>query len=121
MSITRKQALVALVGGLVPWIARRANAADAAAAPARTAPPPVQPTVTLQKQVDDLTRRVAALEAQLANQVGFTKDASGHLTLHTASSVTIQSGGDLSLKSSGMAKLAASGNVQVQGALIHLN
>ena len=66
MRIGRKEALLALLGTLVPLIGRRASAQDRVPLKEPTAMRVVQ-----SPEIADLQRRVAALEAQLANQVAF--------------------------------------------------
>jgi hypothetical protein len=136
MHISRKQAVVALVAGLVPWISRRAYAQVAAVPVAPTPVAPAQEKTTWQLQIDELKKRVATLEQQLASQVAFSKDKAGNLTLKAPAGVTLSgktlslncsgkadlvAGGALSLKSSGTADLLADGTLKVKGATIHLN
>ncbi len=121
MFITRKQALLVLVAGLVPWVTRRAQADTGGRQPDRPAQLPGQTMSSMQKQLDDLTRRVAALEEQLTKQVGFTKDARGNLTLSAPGNVSVSAATNLELKSGATTNVLASGNVKVMGAMIHLN
>ncbi len=93
MKIGRKEALIAMVTGLVPWIATRGARAQAQLPPA---PLPSIPNTTLQLQITALQTRIAALETAAANQVAFTKN-----------------GPDLTL--------TAPGTVTIKGALIKLN
>lgn len=102
MHISRKQALVALVAGVLPWVGRRAYAADVKPVPT---PAPSLPKTVAQADFDALKRRVDELEKQLASQVGFSKDAHGGLTL----------------KASGPLTLAASGTLIIKGSTINLN
>jgi hypothetical protein len=102
MNISRKQALVALVAGVLPWVGRRAYAADLKPAPT---PTPTPPKSAPQTEVDALKRRVEALEKQLANQVAFSNDGNGNLTL----------------KAPGQLTLAASSTLTIKGSTINLN
>ena len=69
MHVGRKEALFALIAGVVPWISRRALAEATPMVPATPAPAQLQPTQAQAVQIGDLQKRVAALEALLANQV----------------------------------------------------
>jgi len=106
MNITRKQALATFVGGLLVSVGRRALA-NGAPSPAPT--PSLPPQVT----IDALTKRVAALEAALANQVAFTKDGGGNLTLNAPANVTINARVNLGLN--------GNAGVTVAGTIIRLN
>jgi len=115
MRVGRKDALVALVVGLVPFLGRRAFA-QTVPTPAPT-PTPINP----QTVISDLQKRVAALEAQLASQVAFTKDASGNLTLNAPANVTLSSASTLSLRGTLQTTLSSQAGVKVSGATINLN
>jgi len=115
MHTTRKQALIALVAGLVPWIGRSAYGQVAA-----TPVAPAQEKTLSQLQIDELKKRVAALEQQLANQVAFSKDAAGNLTLRAPARLTLSST-NLSVISSGPAELVAASTLTVKGSIINLN
>lgn len=117
MRIGRKEALLALFATLVPWIGRRANAQD-------TRVPLKEPTATRVAQspeIFDLQRRVAALEAQLANQVAFVKDAYGNLKLQSGASITIESAMDLSMRANNQVQLFGTGSTAIRGSTIALN
>ncbi len=120
MRVGRKDALIALVAGLVPLLTRRALAQTAASDPAQL-PSPVPAPINPQTVISDLQKRVAALEAQLANQVAFTKDAAGNLTLNAPANVTLSSGAALSLKGVAQTTLSSQIIVKVTGATINLN
>lgn len=117
MKITRKQAFVALVAGLVPWISRSAHAQLSAT----TTPTPLRgQTTPTQAQYDALLKRVTDLENRLASQVAFSKDASGNLTLNSPGAVSIM-GSKLSLKASVDADLISSAALTFKGSVIRLN
>jgi hypothetical protein len=120
MHISRKQALVALVAGVVPWVARRAHAAGGEAEPLGETLP-TRTTSKMQAQIDALTQRVAKLEKLLASQVAFSKDAKGNLSLNAPAKVTLACGSSLSLKSGSTTNLHALGNLKIVGARIDLN
>lgn len=118
MRIGRKEALLALVAIMIPWIGRRANAQDPRV--------PLKEPTTIRSlpqtpEVADLQRRVAALEAQLANQVAFTRDSAGNLTLRGAAGVTIESAMNLTIKAGYQAQLYGTGPTIIKGSTIALN
>ena len=113
MQITRKQALVALVAGAVPWIARRAYAQGPGPVPQASVRAPAEAAPTTQTQLDELKSRVAALEAQLAKQVAFSTDERGNLTLVAP--------GHLTLESKGAIDLRATATLTIKGSMINLN
>jgi hypothetical protein len=129
MHITRKQALVALVAGVVPWLGRRAYAQVPGPVAEASVRVPTEAAPSTQLQLEDLKKRVAALEAQLAQQVAFTKDDHGNLTLKAAGSVTLSAPGSVTLNAvanltlEGKAAIAvrAAGVVTVKGNQINLN
>lgn len=116
MRVGRKEALIALAAGLVPFLGRRALAQTPEQIPAPV-PGPINP----QTIITDLQRRVAALEAQLASQVAFAKDAAGNLTLNAPANVTLTSAASLSLKGTAQTLVSAVANVKITGAAINLN
>ncbi len=118
MRIGRKEALLALVAIMIPWIGRRANA-QVPRVPLKE--PTTVRTLPQTPEVADLQRRVAALEAQLANQVAFTKDSAGNLNVRGAASVTIESGANLTMKAGYQAQLYGSGPTTIKGSTIALN
>jgi hypothetical protein len=123
MHLGRKQALITLVTGVVgiiPWISRRAKA-DVAAP--RLAQPPVQaaPSLPEPNPLDELKKRVAALEAALASQVAFTKDAAGNLTLRAPANLLIATGGNLSLGASAAGTFIATGTMTIKGSHVDVN
>jgi uncharacterized Zn-binding protein involved in type VI secretion len=120
MHITRKQALVALVAGAVPWIARRSYA-QPAPVPQATTRVPAEAAPTTQTQLDELRKRIAALEAQLAQQVAFLKDDRGNLTLSAPGSVTLNAAANLTLVGQGAIALRAAGVLNIKGSQINLN
>ncbi|MFO0734606.1 MAG: hypothetical protein U0270_01940 [Labilithrix sp.] len=110
MNIDRKQALAAIAAGLVAFLPRLGKAAPT---PPTVPITPVLPPPVDAAAIEDLKRRVAALEAALAAQVAFTKEANGNLTLRTNGSVAFHVGGAMSV--------AASGQMVLKGATINLN
>jgi hypothetical protein len=121
MHITRKQALVALVAGAVPWIARRAYAQGSGPVPQASVRVPAEAAPTTQTQLDELKSRVAALEAQLAKQVAFSKDESGNLSLDAPRNLALNVSGDLKLDGKAAATLRAAGTLVIKGSKINLN
>ena len=119
MRIGRKEALLAFVASIVPWMSRGAHAQAAGAVgrvplkePFLAAPTTPAQTV----QLADLQRRIVAIETQLANQVAFTKDASGNLNLRGNANVTIDAGTNLTFRGGAAATLRAGGNAWIDGA-----
>ena len=120
MRIGRKEAILALIASVIPWVGRRANAQDRLKATPRLQQSP---------EIVELQRRIAALEAQLATQVGFTKDAYGNLKLRGNGSVTIESGtstqinasGSISIKASTTAEVLSSATMTIRGAVVNVN
>jgi hypothetical protein len=112
MKIGRKEALLALVATMIPWAGRKASAQERLQATPRQQQSP---------EMAELQRRVAALEAQLSTQVGFTRDAVGNLSVRSAGTVTIDASSSMMLKSGGIAELRGAGAVAVRGATISLN
>jgi hypothetical protein len=111
MRIGRKEALIALVAGIVPWISsRRANAQIL----------PERGTAPTAEQFLALSKRVDALAAQIANQIAFAKDANGNATL-TAPNVTITATSNLVLKAGTTGTLQSGGTMTVKGSRIDLN
>jgi len=121
MRIGRKQALFAFVAGIVPWISRGMGAQVLTRPPVGT--PTVLPPVGAAQpvQLADLQRRITALEAQLANQVAFTRDASGNLSLRGNGNVTLDASLNLTFRGGSQAVLSAGGNTRITGATIALN
>ncbi len=120
MRIGRKEAILALVATMIPFVGRRANAQVQRLPPGGlTGPKTLAPQVST--EVADLQRRVAALEAQLANQVGFTKDAAGNLQLRGNGSVRIDAGTSFTCWAGSQMDLRASSSVSLRGATIALN
>ena len=116
MRIGRKEAILALVASVIPFLGRRARAQVVTRSPTRL------PTLSTQTiDVADLQRRVVALETALAGQVAFTKDAYGNLKLRSGQGVTIEAGTNLSLRASGTADLSGAGSTTIRGATIALN
>jgi hypothetical protein len=72
-------------------------------------------------EVADLQKRVAALEAQLASQVGFTKEANGDLRLRGNGSVRIDAGLNFTCWAGSQMDLRASSNASLRGATVALN
>ena len=118
MRIGRKEALLALVATMVPWIGRKANA-QIIRDPVKD--PTAVRTLGQAQEIADLQRRVAALETQLASQVGFTKDASGNLLLRGNMNVTIMAGFNMSIRASSALDLNAGGATTIKGATLALN
>jgi hypothetical protein len=116
MRIGRKEALLALFATLFPWIGRRANAQDRIPLKDPTATRVVQ-----SPEIVDLQRRVAALEAQLANQVAFVKDANGNLKLRGDASITIESAMHFTMKAGNQVQLFGTGPMAIRGSTIALN
>jgi hypothetical protein len=118
MHITRKQALVALVAGVVPWISRRAHAELAERSP--ESPTRALPAAPTQAQFEALQKRVTELEKQLANQAAFVKDSAGNISLDTKGNVSIK-GNKLLIESSSQAKVVAASDLTFKGSVIKLN
>lgn len=117
MRIGRKEALLALLGTLVPLIGRRAAAQDIRV-------PVKEPAAmrTLQSpEILDLQRRVTTLETQLASQVAFVKDSYGNLKLHGNASITIESAVHLTMKAGNQVQLFGMGPTAIRGSSIALN
>ena len=119
MRIGRKEAILALVATVIPWVGRRANA-QIQRVPTKS-PTTVQTLAPATQDLADLQRRVTALETLLANQVASTKDAYGNLRLRATTGVFIEAGTYLSLRASSQADLAAGGATTIKGATIALN
>lgn len=119
MRIGRKEALLAFVASVVPWIGRGASA-QAVGTVGRVPlkepflAAPTNPAQTV--QLADLQRRIVAIETQLANQVAFTKDASGNLNLRGNASVSIDASTNLTFRGGSAASLRAGGNASIDGA-----
>lgn len=114
MRIPRREAFLALVATMLPWFGRRASAQERLQAPTAT-------KVVPSPEIVDLQRRVAALEAQLATQVGFVKDSYGNLKLKGAASVSIETTGSFAVKASGSVDVFGSGPTAIRGSTIALN
>lgn len=120
MKIGRKEAILALIASVIPWMGRRAGAQIQRLPPRGELQGP---------DINDLARRLAAVEAQLANQVAFTKDAYGNLSLVGSRNVSLQAGGNLNIaatsnadiRASGTATYGASGATKITGSTIALN
>ena len=115
MPIGRKEAILALVATMIPWVGRRAGAQV-------TRIPPQE--LNLRGQVpdqSDLQRRVAALESQLANQVAFTRDASGNLQLRGNGNITLDAGANLTVRAGAQAQFSGGGTTSIRGSSIALN
>ena len=111
MHIGRKEALLVLIAGLIPWRGRRASAQERILREPRVQSP----------EVVELQRRVVALEAQLANLVGFTRDGAGNLQLRGNASITIDAATSLTMRGGAQTHLAAGANNRITGATIALN
>ena len=81
MRISRKQAVFGSVTLLLVWFGARAIASPSEVT--------VVASVPLQTEVADLRNQVQQLQAIVANQVGFTKNANGDLSLAGTGHVTI--------------------------------
>ena len=132
MKIGRKEALIALIAGVVPFLGRKASAQipRGQVREPLTLADPAQEMAVLQK-------RVAALEAQLANQVGFTRDAAGNLNLRGAGSVRLESttgltvmagmgldlrsGANLDVRAGAGLDMRSNGTTSVKGSVVALN
>jgi hypothetical protein len=101
MKIGRKEALFALVSGLIPWVATRARAQSTLP----PAPIPSIPNANFQLQITALQTRIAALETAAANQVAFTK---------SGNDLTLTAPGNVTIKGSGTCLVSAA-NVNLQG------
>jgi len=119
MKLNRKQVVFGAVAGLFAWIGSK----RAAAAVPELVPIPVPPNPTiahLAGAIVQLQREVAALQAQLATQVAFTKDANGNLSLDAgAGNVTLnvpQGNLTLGVAQGNLQVAAAAGAIQLQAA-----
>lgn len=122
MRIGRKEAILALVATMIPWVGRRARAQVPIkeGAPTRLVQSP---------EIADLQKRVAALEARLASEVGFSRDAYGNLrltgnrdvTIEAGSNLTVRASGNMSVKGGGSADFWGSGTTTIRGSTIALN
>jgi hypothetical protein len=127
MRIGRKEAILALVATMIPWVGRRANA-QITRVPLKE-PISVRSLAPQAPDVADLQRRIAALEAQLASQVAFTKDSLGNLSLRGNRDINIdagagfgvRAGSNLSLRAGGTADVWGSAATTIKGATIALN
>jgi hypothetical protein len=125
MRIGRKEAILALVATVIPFMGRKGNAQIPRRAPVGTLRAPVDQAPDLA----DMQRRIAALEAQLANQVAFTKDSYGNLTLRSTQGLKIDVGTNLdvrassnvTIRASSAGEFAAGGPTTIRGATIALN
>ena len=126
MRIGRKEAVLALVATMIPWMGRRAHAQNPRAP---LGEPTTVRSLAQTPDVADLQRRITALEAQLATTVGFTKDPYGNLSLRANRDVTIDAGAgftvkastNVSLRASGSAQFWGSGSTSIKGSTIALN
>jgi len=114
MLIGRKEALIAILASLIPTFHRRANAQERLR-------DPVLRTTTQSTEITELQKRVAALEARLANEVGFTRDSYGNLRLRANSHVTLEAGGNMEIKAAAQLQAYAGGALSVRGSTIALN
>jgi hypothetical protein len=120
MKIGRKEAILAFIAAVIPFVGRRANAQVQRLPPGTlTAPRTVAPQVS--PEVADLQRRVAALEAQLAAQVAFTKDPNGDLRLRGTANIRIDAGMSFTCLAGNQMDLRASGSASVRGSTVALN
>ena len=128
MKIGRKEAILAFIAAVIPFVGRRANAQvqrlpTGSLTGVKTLAPQVSP------EVADLQKRVAALEAQLVNMVGFTRDAYGNLSIQGTRDVKIDAGANftvkavsnVSVRASGTADLWGSATTTIRGSTISLN
>lgn len=106
MRISRKQAVFGSVTLLLVWFGARAIASPSEVT--------VVASVPLQTEVADLRNQVQQLQAIVANQVGFTKNANGDLSLAGTGHVTITAT-TLDLKSSQASTLEAASNLTFRG------
>ena len=114
MRIGRKEALIAILASLIPTFHRRANAQERLR-------DPVLRTTTQSTEITDLQKRVAALEARLANEVGFTRDSYGNLNLRANANVTFEAGGNMTIRAGGQLQVNATGPFSARGSTIALN
>ena len=111
MRIGRKEAILALVATMIPWMSRKGSAQ-------RTT---VRTLSTQSTDLTDLQARVLALETQLASQVAFTKDLNGDLRLRAPGNLRIDTGLNYTVWAGSQMDLRASGATSVKGATIALN
>jgi hypothetical protein len=141
--MNRKQAVLTVLAGAVSWVKLARSAPREDQVPLRPIAPP--PADDLQKQVAELTRRVAELEAAQSRTVGFSKvgsdlvlaPTSGNVLIKTtsgtvsveSSKVNVKANSGLELKSGGTVvaeanssfQLKAGGTLTQTGATITLN
>ena len=137
--MNRKQALLTMLAGVVPWVTlARAAPREEQPVPLRPLPPPT--VEELQKQVAELTRRLQEVEAVQARTVGFTKLPNGDLdlvqpntskvrlrtgqlnleimsdfNLRAASTATLEAGSSLNLKSQAAVTVNAGSTLALKG------
>ena len=114
MRIGRKEALIAILASLIPTFHRKASAQV-------RLKDPVLRTTTQSTEITDLQKRVAALEARLANEVGFTRDSYGNLNLRANANVTFEAGGNMTIRAGGQLQVNATGPFSARGSTIALN
>lgn len=119
MRIGRKEAILALIASVIPFVGRKARAQVISRTPLRD--PTLQTLAPTTQDLADLQRRVTALETLLANQVAFTKDAYGNLRLRGNTGVYIEAGTNLTLRASSQADVASGGPMTIRGTSIALN
>ena len=81
---------------------------------------PLPAAASKSPEIVALEKRIAALETALGNQVGFTRDASGALTLN-APNITIKATAAVNIEGGAMAKLQGGGQTQVTGGIVMIN
>ena len=117
MGIGRKEAILALVASVIPFMGRRGNAQF----PDRVPPGTLRAPLAQAPDLADMQRRIAALEAQLANQVAFTKEPNGDLRLRGHGNVRIEADMNFTCRASSQMDLQASSTTTIKGATIALN
>lgn len=117
MRIGRKEAILALVASVIPFMGRKGNAQ----LPNRAPPTTLRAPLAQAPDLADMQRRIVALEAQLANQVAFTKDSYGNLSLRANRDVHLDVGANLSIRASGTGEFSASSTTTIKGSTLALN
>lgn len=117
MRIGRKEAILAFIATVIPFMGRKGNAQ----LPNRVPPGTLRTPLAQAPDLADMQRRIVALEAQLANQVAFTKDANGDLRLRGNGSVRIDAASNFTCWAGMQMDLRASSNASLKGATVALN